>query len=180
MTDALIRQTKIKGGGGCQSPQVPWLSSRTHRTQHKLMHTHDYDFLQAKDTEWNQQRVKASGVKSEETRHKLWGSSPSGVTQDAPNSPSNELWRGPQGKLLGDSASSVSIGDSQVSILCLTCTKSLDTQKERRVQHKQYWLYKCFRRRKSLFWALGKGGSLLRIPPRDPLIPSLKPRAFYG
>lgn len=66
--------------------------------------------------------------------------------------------------------SSVSTGDSQVSILCLTCTKSLDTQKERSVQHERHCLYK---------WCRHRSHSSELQERWDPLITSLKPRALY-
>lgn len=167
MTDCLIRQTTKKGGAVVRGPQVPWLSRRTHRSQQRLPHTHGYDVLQPKDTKWNQQRVKASGVKPEETRHKLRGSSPSGVPQDVPNLPSNELWQHGwhgihQGSSLETQCPAFFTEDCQVRILCLTCTKSPDSQKERSVQCKLYCLYKWGRHRQPLFWALGRVRSLLK------------------
>ena len=71
-------------------PQVWWFTMRSHRTQHTVVLATKIYYMRG----YSAKSAKGKGVRGKvrRNRHKSLESSPCGVTQDALNSSSNELW----------------------------------------------------------------------------------------
>lgn len=118
------------------TPRFSDLLARLTGLSNYMLRTYTYDLLRWVDTKQNQQRKKAPEVREPGPTAK--SPFPMRVTEDTLNSSTAHVKCCLPRKLIGDSASAVSVGTGHLSPLCLACSKIPDSRREGGIQHKPY------------------------------------------